>query len=503
MSDDTLRAAERAWREQPGDAAAARLLSERVRLGLLDPLALDLAVALGHRAACVVAGVEPAEAEPTAWVEAVTRAAVALGPEACLRAAAAAAHGAPVRWERFDGPDDVVVRLLDALDGALLAPAATRRAALEVLREAAAAAMAEGWGAVAAGEQVLVACAVAREPENAATLLRDGLERGLQSHDPAQVRAIIRDDVAPWALDLGDPVAARRARIGRRFSSEPCIVRAIAFSPDGAKVALAARTGHLTLRDAASGDPLHVLRRAPSDPFALAFSPDGARLWAGDVAGVIAAWDVATGEARGSWPAHEGGVTALRALPDGRLVSAGYDGALRVWSGAVGDDRPLLEVAGHERKVAALAVSPDGALCATGGSDQQAALRDLASGTARWTAPHPDAVQDLAFMPDGASLLTACDDGHVRRLEVATGQEVGPALRVHERGIYAMALSPDGDIVATAHFDGVRLTRLADGERVAGWPSPAVQLALAFAPDGRSLLAGARSGAVRRHALPG
>lgn len=495
MTDDRLRAAERAWRDARDDESAARFLRELRRVGHLDEQALHLAALLGYAPAReLLAGAAPAEPDDEEWPEVVARATAALGQEGCLRAVVEAAWQVPIHGERFDGPDDHAMRVLEVLDDAMLVPAEERAPALA--RATDVLAQGGGWGGYNVLNLAQLALAIAAEPENAASLLRDALTLVRQVTSPPLVTTVARA-ASLFVLGLDDPSRARRQQRGRRFGAEPELVRAIAFSPDGQRVATTCRTGFVTLRDATSGEALRVMRGRVTDLFAAAFTRDGARVLVGGLDGALTAWDPSTGEAVpvDDWPAHAEGVTCLDVLPDGRIVSGGYDMAIRVWP-ATGRDA-LLTLEGHERTVWALAPSPDGALLASGGSDGRAVVWDLRAGVARFTATHPAGVTGVAFTPDGAHLLTSSDDGHLRRWDVATGQELA-AHRVSDRTLYDLALSPDGALAATVGDGAVHLTRVADGAAVRAWSAPGVQLAVAFSPDGAWILGGARSGALRR-----
>jgi hypothetical protein len=109
-------------------------------------------------------------------------------------------------------------------------------------------------------------------------------------------------------------------------------------------------------------------------------------------------------------------------------------------------------------------------------------------------------VYDVAFSPDGRTLVTAGDrhagekrERLVRLWEVATGEERG-RLSGHMDRVGGVAYSPDGRLLATASWDqSARIWDAATGRELASlvghrdWVA-----ALAFAPDGRSLVTGSR-----------
>ena len=72
--------------------------------------------------------------------------------------------------------------------------------------------------------------------------------------------------------------------------------------------------------------------------------------------------------------------------PDGSwLATGGYDGTVRIWDAATGQERATLT--GHAGGVRAVAVAPDGSWLAAGGSGRDGA--DLGRG--HQAAPGPDA----------------------------------------------------------------------------------------------------------------
>jgi WD40 repeat protein len=66
---------------------------------------------------------------------------------------------------------------------------------------------------------------------------------------------------------------------------------------------------------------------------ALAWSPDGRRLAAAGEYGLVRLWDVAKGEPLALYRGHQEAVTAIAWSPDGtRLASAGNDATVQIWA---------------------------------------------------------------------------------------------------------------------------------------------------------------------------
>ncbi len=104
---------------------------------------------------------------------------------------------------------------------------------------------------------------------------------------------------------------------------------------------------------------------------------------------------------------------------------------------------------------------------------------------------HAGAVTAVAVSPDGALLATASEDATVRLWDPATGQPHGAPLTGHDGAVWSVAFSPDGTLLASAGSDRtVRLWETATGQP-RGEPleghSGAVR-SVAFSPDGALLV---------------
>ena len=108
-------------------------------------------------------------------------------------------------------------------------------------------------------------------------------------------------------------------------------VSALAFAPDGRRLAVGLETSAVVLRDLTSGTQ-RVLVGHESIVSCLAFNPDGTRLVSGSSDRTLRLWDPESSEALLSLPGHTAVIKAVAFDPRGELlVSSSADGTLRLW----------------------------------------------------------------------------------------------------------------------------------------------------------------------------
>ncbi|HOX42732.1 MAG TPA: protein kinase [Myxococcota bacterium] len=227
-------------------------------------------------------------------------------------------------------------------------------------------------------------------------------------------------------------------------------VEAVDFGPGGL-LALARADGLLELRAVADGALVRTLRADRGDVFAVAFSPDGRRLATGGWDGVVRLWGADDGRLAAELRGHRLWVQSLAFSPDGRwLASGGGDGDIRLWP--ADGDGPSRLLRGHTRVVGDLRFDGGGRRLASGGTDGSLRVWDVAAGRELLALPaDADSFVAGAFPPGGEEVIYPGPGRELRRVRLSDGRAWSLG-RPGER-LAGLALSPEGD----------RLTVRADG----------------------------------------
>ncbi|HEW97942.1 MAG TPA: hypothetical protein ENF37_04765, partial [Beggiatoa sp.] len=131
----------------------------------------------------------------------------------------------------------------------------------------------------------------------------------------------------------------------------------------------------------------------------VAFSPDGALIALADSGGAVHLWEATSAQRLHTLIGHTNKVNHVVFSPDGgRLATASDDNTARLWE--VKSGKLIQTLRGHENTVLHAAFSPDGGRLATASSDQTARLWAVPSGKLIQTLRgHTDWVRHAAFSP--------------------------------------------------------------------------------------------------------
>lgn len=252
--------------------------------------------------------------------------------------------------------------------------------------------------------------------------------------------------------------------------------------------------------------PVETERHEPwlvRDNRPFAFSLDSQQILAFGRGGRLQRWDLAGGrEMEGPAIEHPGGrIVAIS--PDGILLATmGTDGCARLWNSHTGALRRTLPGAANPNSgwfTPFMAFSPDGALLATA-AFHEGVLRiwEVDSGALKHTLRLAEYVRCLAFSPSGEHLAIPTDHFRIAWIAMPAGSLVSHE-SWHSHEVASVAFSPNSETLVSGGSDRTLsvlnvVTRQGVG-KLRGH-SEAVR-AVAWSPDGRWIASGGSDGTLR------
>jgi WD40 repeat protein len=194
-------------------------------------------------------------------------------------------------------------------------------------------------------------------------------------------------------------------------------------------------------------------------------------------------------------------IHALAYASSPRLIALGRDGEVEVISSET--HAPFRTLSGQRGSVNALVFSKDGQdLFAAGGEAGllgEVRQWHVADGSlVRTFQGHKDAIYSVALSPDGQIMATGSYDQKIKLWNTQTGTEIR-TLSGHNGAIFDLAFRPDGRILASGSADRtVKLWEIATGERRDTLSQSLKEIyTLAFSPNGERLLAAGADNRIR------
>lgn len=289
-------------------------------------------------------------------------------------------------------------------------------------------------------------------------------------------------------------------------------VKSLVFSPTNDLLASGGADKTVRLWKSGSITPVEQWPTAAADGHTatvttVAFNADGTRLVSGSDDMTVRLWDV-EGKQRIGDPlvGHQGQVLSV-AIVGNEIVSGGNEHALRFWNAVVGQPLTAAIGGGHKRPVTSVAMSRDGRQIASGDADGTVRLFSSYTGAEmnRMPGQAAGAISHVVFNPLREEIFSGSADGIIRVWDPNTD-----AVRTidTERPVTALAVSPDGSLLASGGIDGQitirelstgRLTRITPVEN----KDIGIVFDVAFSPHGDRLASGGVTGVVQLWDLNG
>ena len=322
------------------------------------------------------------------------------------------------------------------------------------------------------------------------TLTSPGSSTDVIFSPDGQTIASVRDR---FGIQFWDTMTAslRQTFIAERINS-------IAFSPDGALLAIVNRLGYAVWVWEVNTESVRAFEGHTSYVQSVAFSPDGKTLASGSWDRTVRLWNTETGRFEQILIDHTGEVNSIAFSPNGVLLaSGGKDQTLRLWDVKTGEVIRRLE--GHARSVNHVAFSPDSKILASSG-DETVRLWDVDTGEVLHNIRASYATKSrVAFSPDGKTLASK------RGIQLSLYDvKTGFLKQTLTTGAGGIAFSPDGALLASGGQDEKTIshgpdviwlwdTHTLQEVRIITGHRSAVH-SVAFSPDGQTVVSGSGQG---------
>jgi serine/threonine protein kinase len=280
-------------------------------------------------------------------------------------------------------------------------------------------------------------------------------------------------------------------------------VNAIAFSPDGKKIASGSDDRTIKIWSLNSRRKLRTLKGHSDWVYTVAISPNGRTLSSGSKDNKIKVWNLNTGQQLLSLSGHSSYINSVAISPDGQKIASGsYDKTIKIWNLNTGQELRTLK--GHATEVLSVAISPDIQKIASGSTDKTIKIWNLNTGQElRTLKGHTGDVNSIAFSPNGQELASVSDDKTIKIWNPNTGREIR-TLMGHLADVNFVAFSPDGQKIAAGSDDKtIKVWNLITGEEVAtlrGHSAPV--WSVAFSPNGQTLVSGSADRTIKIWQVP-
>lgn len=173
-------------------------------------------------------------------------------------------------------------------------------------------------------------------------------------------------------------------------------------------------------------------------------------------------WDIERAIPKQTFKGHTADVMNMALLADRNdpgaattFVTVGCDATARVWDIRSGQCTRIY--VGHDSDINAIDAFPSGVAFATGSDDHSCRMYDLRADREMIRFANPElnsCVTSVSFSKSGRALFVAYDDTNVIAWDTLKAEQSG-VLAAHDQRVSSLAISPDGNALATASWDSM------------------------------------------------
>lgn len=293
-------------------------------------------------------------------------------------------------------------------------------------------------------------------------------------------------------------------------------IKDIAFSPDGAQLAVGTTIG-VWIYDVSTGKEKDLLKGLMGGSNAIAYSPRDDILAVAHEDRTVRLWgNVSRGASRviSTFQGHTGHIHSIAFSENGRMIASGAtDKTIRIWD--VSDrDIPLI-LPGYDSPVSTVAFSSDGSMIAGGSKNGKIRVWDTGTGDIIYEFNgHTELVSGLIFLRYDRILVSSSLDGTIRLWDIVSpGGSLSPPRR-HSAPVHAVAFTSN---TPTSDADEYTFASGSEDRLIRVWNTTADHLVssldqnpdsvfdghgdsvneVRFSPDGRTLATASFDGTVR------
>ncbi|KIJ08958.1 hypothetical protein PAXINDRAFT_172698 [Paxillus involutus ATCC 200175] len=246
-------------------------------------------------------------------------------------------------------------------------------------------------------------------------------------------------------------------------------ISSIAYLPGGERVVSCSDDKTVRIWGVGNAEQEGTSMEHEDQLYALAVTRDGKRILSGGDDRRIKVWDAETHELIEEWESPEDGILSIALSPDDRLVANG-DGKGKIVIREMkegGEIKHSIEAGSSVTSVYSLCFSPNGEKLACAVNKQTP--RDVRGGVGDYTIQvydiesgelilgpiigHEDWVRSVLWSLDGIQLFSGSDDHSIRCWDSDTGEPIGELWTGHTDQVNSLSLSFDGTKLASSSSD--------------------------------------------------